>query len=219
MGRELLDQRPGLSPRRRGGERSLCPARRLVVDRQADRRREQLGDPANPYRAARDLRARRSGWTRCGGPGESNRRRCSATAPAKWSHPTSRAHCRCRTPSGSSSTAARLLRRTVGQGSMLAAGISRAEAERLVARHPHDISIAAVNAPRSVTLSGNAAILAEIDKTLNDAGVFSRALQVEAPFHSPEGRSDRDRPRGMPARHHGRCRRRRRSSPPSPAPP
>ena len=78
----------------------------------------------------------------------------------------------------------RLLNRTIGQGSMLAAGIPREEAARLVALHPRDISIAAINAANSVTLSGDAAILADIDKKLNEAGIFSRALQVEAPFHS-----------------------------------
>ena len=39
----------------------------------------------------------------------------------------------------------RLQQRTAGQGAMLAAGISSEEAARLVERHPHAISIAAVN--------------------------------------------------------------------------
>ncbi len=80
----------------------------------------------------------------------------------------------------------RLQRRLAGQGAMLAAGISRAEAAALVDRHPRHISIAAINGPSSVTLSGDAAVLSEIEKTLNDAGLFSRALQVEVPFHSPK---------------------------------
>ena len=57
---------------------------------------------------------------------------------------------------------------------------------KLVERHPRAISIAAVNGPSSITLSGDAAVLAEIDKALNDAGLFSRALQVDVPFHSPK---------------------------------
>jgi acyl transferase domain-containing protein/acyl carrier protein/phospholipid N-methyltransferase len=80
----------------------------------------------------------------------------------------------------------RLQRRTAGQGAMLAVGISREEAAHLVERHPRAISIAAVNGPRSLTLSGDASVLAEIDKALNEAGLFSRALQVEVPFHSPK---------------------------------
>jgi acyl transferase domain-containing protein/acyl carrier protein len=79
----------------------------------------------------------------------------------------------------------RLQRRLAGRGSMLAAGISRAEAMRLIERHLGDISIAAINGPGSLTLSGDASVLAEIDKALNEAGVFSRGLQVEVPFHSP----------------------------------
>ena len=77
----------------------------------------------------------------------------------------------------------RLQRRTAGQGAMLAAGISREDAARLLERHA-GISIAAVNGPRSVTLSGKASVLAEIDKALSDAGLFSRALQVEVAYHS-----------------------------------
>jgi acyl transferase domain-containing protein/NADPH:quinone reductase-like Zn-dependent oxidoreductase/acyl carrier protein len=78
----------------------------------------------------------------------------------------------------------RLLRRTVGQGAMLAAGIPVEEAALLVGHHPRAISIAAVNAERSVTLSGDASVLADINEALTEAGTFSRLLQVEAPFHS-----------------------------------
>jgi acyl transferase domain-containing protein len=78
----------------------------------------------------------------------------------------------------------RLQYRTAGQGGMLAAGISREEAARLVERHPRAISIAAINGLRSITLSGDVAVLAEIDKALNEADVFSRALQVDVPYHS-----------------------------------
>ena len=48
----------------------------------------------------------------------------------------------------------RLQHRAAGQGTMLAAAISRAEAARLVERHPRAISIAAINGPRSITLAG-----------------------------------------------------------------
>ena len=78
----------------------------------------------------------------------------------------------------------RLQQQTAGQGVMLAVGIPPEEAARLVERHPQAISIAAVNGRNSVTLSGDAAVLAEIDKSLNEAGRFSRALQVDVPFHS-----------------------------------
>ena len=69
---------------------------------------------------------------------------------------------------------------------MLAVGISREEAAKLVARHPRAISIAAINGPSSITLSGDAAVLADIDKTLDAADVFSRPLRVDVPYHSPK---------------------------------
>jgi acyl transferase domain-containing protein/acyl carrier protein len=80
----------------------------------------------------------------------------------------------------------RLQHRMAGQGSMLAVGMSGEEAARLVERHPRAISIAATNGARSVTLSGDAAVLAEIDKALTAEDVFSRFLQVDVPYHSPK---------------------------------
>ena len=80
----------------------------------------------------------------------------------------------------------RLQHRTAGQGTMLAVGISRDEAMKWVARHPRAISIAAINGANSVTLSGDQAVLAEIDKTLDEADVFSRPLRVDVPYHSPK---------------------------------
>jgi acyl transferase domain-containing protein/NADPH:quinone reductase-like Zn-dependent oxidoreductase/ubiquinone/menaquinone biosynthesis C-methylase UbiE/acyl carrier protein len=79
----------------------------------------------------------------------------------------------------------RLQYRTAGQGTMLAVGISREEAAKWVARHPHAISIAAVNGALSITLSGDAAVLGEIDQALNAVDVFSRPLRVDVPYHSP----------------------------------
>jgi acyl transferase domain-containing protein/aryl carrier-like protein len=79
----------------------------------------------------------------------------------------------------------RLQQRTAGQGTMLAAAISREEAARLIARHAQAISIGAVNGARSLTLSGDASVLAQIEAALNEANVFCRPLQVEVPFHSP----------------------------------
>ena len=78
----------------------------------------------------------------------------------------------------------RLQHRTTGQGEMLAAGISREEAMTWIARYPRAISIAAINGANSVTLSGDQAVLAEIDKALSHADVFSRPLRVDVPYHS-----------------------------------
>jgi acyl transferase domain-containing protein/short-subunit dehydrogenase/acyl carrier protein len=78
----------------------------------------------------------------------------------------------------------RLQNRLAGRGAMLAVGISCADATHLVSHHGNEVSIAAVNGPRSVTLSGEAAALREIDQVLTSDGMFSRALQVEVPYHS-----------------------------------
>ena len=80
----------------------------------------------------------------------------------------------------------RLQHRTAGQGSMLAVGMSREEATEWVGRYPRAISIAAINGPNSITLSGDAEVLAEIDKVLNEAGLLSRPLRVDVPYHSPK---------------------------------
>jgi acyl transferase domain-containing protein/thioesterase domain-containing protein/ubiquinone/menaquinone biosynthesis C-methylase UbiE/acyl carrier protein len=79
----------------------------------------------------------------------------------------------------------RLQQLTAGQGTMLAAGISREQAARFVESHA-TISVAAINGPHSLTLSGDAGVLAEIHGTLSQAALFSRPLQVEVPFHSPK---------------------------------
>ncbi len=86
----------------------------------------------------------------------------------------------------------RLQHQTAGEGVMLAAGISPQEAMAMVDRHPQKTSIAAINGLSSITLSGDAAVLADIDKSLNEAGVFSRPLKVDVPFHSPRMERLRD---------------------------
>ena len=80
----------------------------------------------------------------------------------------------------------RLQHRLAGQGTMLAAAMSGAEATCLVERHAQSVSIAAINGPRSITLAGESAVLAEINAELNEAGLFSRILDVDVPYHSPK---------------------------------
>ena len=95
----------------------------------------------------------------------------------------------------------RLQHRTAGQGAMLAVGISREEATRLVERHPRAISIAAVNGPNSVTLSGDAAVLAEIDKALNEAGRVQPRLAGGRALSQPQDGAARSGAVGLPARY------------------
>jgi acyl transferase domain-containing protein/NAD(P)-dependent dehydrogenase (short-subunit alcohol dehydrogenase family)/acyl carrier protein len=78
----------------------------------------------------------------------------------------------------------RLQQRLAGRGGMLAAGVSLAEAEAIVAASP-GLAVAAVNSDSAVTLAGDSAALEEVARELAAAGRFVRALQVEVPYHSP----------------------------------
>jgi 1-acyl-sn-glycerol-3-phosphate acyltransferase len=77
----------------------------------------------------------------------------------------------------------RLQARATGKGRMLAAAISRAEAEELIAGLD-GVELAAVNAPGSVTLTGDAEPLAELERRLSERQVFARILPVVVPYHS-----------------------------------
>lgn len=75
--------------------------------------------------------------------------------------------------------------RTSGIGAMLAIGASADDAEALLEGCEDLVSIAAVNGPNSVTLSGNKEELERIAEELEGAGVFNRFLKVETGYHSP----------------------------------
>lgn len=79
----------------------------------------------------------------------------------------------------------RLQARTAGQGRMLALGLSGDEAAERIAALGDKVCIAAVNSPRSVTLAGDAAVLARLEALFSAEGVFARMLNVEVPYHSP----------------------------------
>jgi len=72
---------------------------------------------------------------------------------------------------------------TQGEGGMLAVGLSQAEAAELIARHDPEVSIAAFNGPRSLTLSGLKTSLEKMVAELEPAGVFARFVRVSHPFH------------------------------------
>ncbi len=79
----------------------------------------------------------------------------------------------------------RLQQQIAGQGAMLAVGLPVADAERLLAGYEDSVSIAAVNSPSDVTLSGDAGVLQRIAGMLEQEQVFRSFLQVEVPYHSP----------------------------------
>ncbi|MFE5589623.1 amino acid adenylation domain-containing protein [Streptomyces sp. NPDC056549] len=77
-----------------------------------------------------------------------------------------------------------LQHRLAGTGGMLAANLSEEEAERLVLPYRDLVSVAAVNSPASVTLSGDVDTLRELADRLGREQVFTRFLDVEVPYHS-----------------------------------
>ena len=86
----------------------------------------------------------------------------------------------------------RLQKRTAGQGEMLAVGLAAIDGESLAASSGQRISVAAVNSPGDVTLSGDSEVLKGIAASLDQQQVFCRFLQVEVPYHSSKMDSLRD---------------------------
>ncbi len=70
------------------------------------------------------------------------------------------------------------------KGRMLAVGISRQEAEKLIAGKEEKVSIGAVNGPEMVALSGDTDVIEEIAEDINNRDIFHRMLAVNVPFHS-----------------------------------
>ncbi len=70
-------------------------------------------------------------------------------------------------------------------GAMIAVGLSRLELESWLAKAGPNISVAAVNGPTSLTLSGAARDIEQLASQLEEAGIFCRRLTVEYAFHSP----------------------------------
>ena len=78
----------------------------------------------------------------------------------------------------------RVQARAAGLGKMLATDLTEEEASRYLEPYHGRVTIAAINSPLSLTLSGDAEPLEEISGTLTRAGRFNRFLQVEVPYHS-----------------------------------
>lgn len=72
---------------------------------------------------------------------------------------------------------------THGEGGMLAVGMDESEAAELIARHDPEVSIAAYNGPRSLTLAGLRTSLEKMAAELEAKEVFVRFVRVSHPFH------------------------------------
>ncbi|MCE5316819.1 MAG: type I polyketide synthase [Parachlamydia sp.] len=69
-------------------------------------------------------------------------------------------------------------------GTMLAAEISQEQAMECLACYPGKLSLAAINAPATITLSGEQPALQSIADDLEKQGIFNRFLKVNIAYHS-----------------------------------
>jgi acyl transferase domain-containing protein len=72
------------------------------------------------------------------------------------------------------------------RGRMLAVGLPREEAEKLIAPYGSRVALAAVNSPTSMTLSGEPEALEVIAEEIERREAFCRFLQVHYAFHSSQ---------------------------------
>ncbi len=70
-------------------------------------------------------------------------------------------------------------------GRMLAVGAPYAEIAELLVGSEHLVSLAAVNGPTSITLSGDGDTLERISDSLKEKQIFARMLAVTIAYHSP----------------------------------
>ena len=68
---------------------------------------------------------------------------------------------------------------------MLAVGMSLEQAQEILGPYSEVVSVAAVNSPSSLTLSGPTDVLKTIAAELERRGIFGRMLRVNYAFHSP----------------------------------
>lgn len=83
----------------------------------------------------------------------------------------------------------RLQQRTRGLGRMLAVGLDaeslmQALDEKTRDEFGHRVSIAAINSPSAVTIAGDAEVLDDIARRMDDAEVFNRYLNGKVPYHT-----------------------------------
>ncbi|POX43308.1 non-ribosomal peptide synthetase [Streptomyces sp. Ru73] len=78
----------------------------------------------------------------------------------------------------------RLQQRLAGTGTMLAVGLTEAEAAHRIRPLRDLVSVAAVNGPTGVTLSGDTDALRDLAAELEREQVFARFLAVDVPYHS-----------------------------------
>lgn len=78
----------------------------------------------------------------------------------------------------------RLQQQLIGMGTMLAVSLTEPEAKLRIAPYGDRISIAAINSPTAMTLSGEVEPLTELAEELQSEQVFAKFLTVGVPYHS-----------------------------------
>ena len=79
----------------------------------------------------------------------------------------------------------RCLQAAAGQGGMAAVEISAHEAKEFIAQGESEVTIAAINGPRSITLSGTTDAIDRCLLAFSARGIEGRRLKVNCAFHSP----------------------------------
>ncbi len=80
----------------------------------------------------------------------------------------------------------RLMEQATGTGCMAAVALGPDAARRDIERFGEALSVAAVNSPESIVISGDSAAMAAITSEWKDRGVSCRALPVDYAFHSAQ---------------------------------
>ncbi|KAM7213201.1 hypothetical protein V8F06_011416 [Rhypophila decipiens] len=74
-----------------------------------------------------------------------------------------------------------------GGHGMMAVGLSKEEAQKVIKEgNVKGVTVACINSPSNVTLSGDAPALDGLKRLLDERGVFARRLKVQVAYHSPQ---------------------------------
>ena len=87
----------------------------------------------------------------------------------------------------------RLQQTLVDTGSMLAVSVTEAEALRVLRPYGDRVSIAAMNSPTALTLSGEHEALKELAQNFQEQGIFNKFLTVRVPYHSAKMEAIREK--------------------------
>jgi acyl transferase domain-containing protein/NAD(P)-dependent dehydrogenase (short-subunit alcohol dehydrogenase family)/acyl carrier protein len=79
----------------------------------------------------------------------------------------------------------RLQQMMSGSGTMLAVGVSYQQSKVFLNKCSNKVSVAAVNGPEAITLSGDTIELKKLAEIFTEKGIFNKFLKVDVPYHSP----------------------------------